>query len=72
MIGALLSRAWGYIAALGAALALLAAMYAKGRKDASTGRKIKDLENAQKTRARMDGVDTRGDDADWLSKRSKR
>lgn len=72
LIAALLSRAWGYVAGLGAALALIGAVYAKGRKDASTGRKIKDMEDEQKTRDRMDGIDTSGDDVDWLSKRGKR
>jgi hypothetical protein len=64
------------LGALTAFLALLGAVYGKGRKDANTTRDTKDMRAHHDTRKRIDKVvrDTRSDDdlRKWLHERSKR
>ena len=47
-------------------------LYALGKKDANHENEIQDHNEYVETRKRIDGVDTSGDDADWLRERAKR
>ena len=62
------------LAAIVAALLSVAALllYRKGHKDADNENEIQDHNEYVETRKRIDGVDTSGDDADWLRERAKR
>jgi hypothetical protein len=68
MIGALLGDFWPYIAG---ALAIVA-VYFKGNRDAKKRQQVKELRQADETRTKMDGVDTSGNDDEWLRNRAKR
>ena len=47
-------------------------LYALGKKDANHENEIQDHNEYVETRKRIDGVDTSGNDADWLRERAKR
>ncbi|MEO3473405.1 hypothetical protein AAFN86_16180 [Roseomonas sp. CAU 1739] len=70
LLGAACSRAAGWIAAGGAALALLLAAYGTGRRDGRTASRTQTLERAARAREIRDEVDRTvdrlGDPADEL------
>lgn len=67
-------RANLYVILLAAKAALLALVYAKGRKDANSKHEAESLEDYYDTRKRIDQVvrDSDGDTVDWLRERGKR
>lgn len=74
MIRRLFGGLWGYVAALGAFLAVLVSAYVKGRSDAAQDRAVQDLEDYQDGRKEIDdAVVPDIDAADWLrDRKSKR
>jgi hypothetical protein len=57
MLAALTARAWTWLAAIGAALAVVAGAFLKGRRDATRDARLRQAEQAAEQRTTRDEID---------------